>query len=216
MTRITRRQMVQTLLRSAGGLFVVRYLAGCDSSDPNGNDNASGNGNANTPDSALLAITDTDHVQGDRTNPNVIIEYGDFQDSVCGEFFTTNLPKVRTDLVDTGEAAFVFRHFPLVANANARLAAIASECAVDFFEYHDLLFNNQTALTREALIGYAEEVGLDGTAFGNCLDSRAKVPRVDHDLDTGLQLGVVETPTFFVKGHTMVGNRTADEFRARF
>jgi formate-nitrite transporter family protein len=215
MTKMTRRQMVHTLLRSAGGLFVVRYLAGCDSSEQNGNDNASGNGNANTPDSALLAIADTDHVQGDRTNPKVIIEYGDFQDTVCGSFFTTNLPKVRTDLVDTGEAAFVFRHFPLVTNANARLAAIASECAVDFFEYHDLLFNHQTALTRDALIGYAQEVGLDATAFGNCLDSGAKVPRVDHDLDTGTQLGVTQLPTFFVNGHVMTGDRTVDDFRAR-
>ena len=213
MNRITRRQAVRTIVRSAGGLVVVRYLPGCATQ---GDDGALGD-NDNTskePDPALLRLEIIDHVEGDREAPNVIIEYGDFECSVCGEFFRDNRPAVMSELVETGQAAFVFRHFPQSSlNPNARLAAIASECAVDFFEYHDLLFNHQDALAHEDLVGYAEQVNLSTTTFENCLDSGAKVPRIDRDVGSGAQLGATETPTFFVNGQTLTGNRTLEDFQ---
>ncbi len=215
MYEMTRRQVVRTILCSAGGLVVVRYLAGCETENGAGTGgNANGNRNDNAPDPTLLRIDDLDHVKGDREAANVIIEYGDFESSECGAFFRDNEPTVISELVDAGQAAFVFRHFPRVeVNPNARLAAIAAECAVDFFEYHDLLFNHQDALTRGDLIGYAEQVGLSTTTFGNCLESEAKVPRVDRDVDSGTRLGATETPTFFVNGHKLTGNRTLADFQ---
>ncbi|MFH0983651.1 MAG: thioredoxin domain-containing protein [Planctomycetota bacterium] len=214
MKAMTRRQAVRTILRSAGGLWVVRYLTGCKTPD-GGAAGDNGNRNDNAPDPALLRLASDDHVQGDAESANVIIQYGDFESAACGEFFLQNEPAVISELVETGQAAFIFRHFPqALLNPNARLAAIASECAVDFFEYHDLLFNNPSALTRDDLIGYAEQVGLAPTTFENCLSSGAKVPRVDCDVDSGTQLGVTETPTFFVNGQVLVGNRTLEDFQA--
>ena len=216
MRMVTRRQAVRTIVRSAGGLWVVRYLPGCaeqGSGGPSG-DNTNHN-TSNGPDPDLFRIESDDHVEGDREASNVIIEYGDFECPDCGDFFRENEPAVMSELVETGQAAFMFRHFPQSSiHANARLAAVASECVVDFFEYHDLLFNNQEALTRDDLIGYAEQVGLNAATFENCLNGGAKVPRVDRDVDSGTQLGVVETPTFFVNGETLTGNRTVADFQA--
>lgn len=213
---LTRRQAVRAMIRSAGGLAVVRFLPGCAALPADGS-GGNGNGNANTPDLApLLEIEDIDHVEGDREAANVIIEYGDFECPVCGDFFRDNKPAVITELVDSGQALFVFRHFPLVSvHPNARLAAVASECDVDFFEYHDVLFNNQTALARNDLLGYAGQVGLNTDSFESCLAGGAKVPRVDRDVDSGTRLGVAATPTFFVNGELLAGNRTLEDFQAR-
>lgn len=216
MNRMTRRQAVRTMIHSAGGLAVSRYVLGCATEEAPALSSNNG-GPSNGPDlTPLLRIEEIDHVEGNPQAPNVIIEYGDFECPVCGEFFRDNKPTVMTELVDTGEAAFVFRHFPLASiHPNARLAAIAAECAVDFFEYHDLLFNNQAALTLNDLVGYAGQVGLNTDTFESCLGGGAKVPRIDRDVDSGSQLGVDGTPTFFVNGRILPGNRTLEEFQAR-
>lgn len=213
MKTMTRRQAVRRIVRSAGGLMVVRYLPGCTAQD----DIGSGD-NDNTPDGpdpALLRIESIDHIEGDPEVPNIIIEYGDFESTECGNFFRDNEPAIMSELIETGQAVFVFRHFPQpLLHPNARLASIASECAVDFFEYRDLLFNNQTALTRDDLIGYAGQAGLNTTTFENCLGNGAKVPRVDRDVDSGTRLGITETPTFFVNRQMLTGNRALEDFQA--
>ena len=216
MKRMTRREAVAALLTSAAGLSVVRYFAGCASSGGGSGGNGNANDNRVEPDLLfLLEIEDIDHVEGDPNAPDTIIEYADFECPICGDFFRENRPAVIADLVDTGQARFVFRHFPIsTLHPNARLAAIAAECAVDFFEYHDLLFENQDALAREDLIGYAEQVGLNGETFGNCLDAGSKTPRIERDLDSGTQLEITGTPTFFVNDRILTGNHPVEDFEA--
>ena len=212
MRTMTRRQAVRTIVRSVGGLMVVRCLPGCATQDGAGGTN----GNDGGLDPTLLRIDAEDHVIGDPQAPDLIIEYGDFQCPTCGDFFRDNRPSIITHLVETGQAAFVFRHFPQPRlHPDTRLAAVASECAVDFFEYHDLLFSNQDAFASADLVGYAEQVGLSTAAFENCLVSGAKMPRVDRDLDSGTRLGVVETPTFFVNDRFFTGNRSLEDFQVR-
>lgn len=175
-------------------------------------------GNDNTVDPGLrhlLTVRADDHVLGDPAAPNTIIQYADFECEDCGEFFVENRPAVIAELVDTGRATLVFRHFPVSADQpNSRLAAIAAECAADFFEYHDLLLGNQDALARADLVGYAEQVGLNRTTFENCLESGAKVPPIERDLDTGRQLGVEAAPTFFVNEHVLTGNPSLGQIEA--
>jgi len=82
-------------------------------------------------------------------------------------------------------------------------AAVASECAADqgkFWEYHDLLFDNQTDIKKKDLIIYAERLNLDTTAFQNCYDSQVKNKVVRADMDEGRKLNIDSTPTFYVDG----------------
>ena len=111
----------------------------------------------------MLAVVEDDHVKGDPAAPNTIIEYSCFECHFCRRFFEESLPDVLTTLIDTGRARFVYRHFPLPYHENAQPAAEASECAADqgrFFEYHDLLFQNQSEMTRPDLLRYADLLGL--------------------------------------------------------
>jgi len=85
-------------------------------------------------------------------------------------------------------------------------AAVAADCAEEqnlFWPYHDGLFHRQGeagAFSEDGLRELAEEVGLDGDAFGRCLDDPARLAEVEAMRAEGQRLGVDSTPSFFVNG----------------
>jgi protein-disulfide isomerase len=97
---------------------------------------------------------------------------------------------------------FVFRHFPVMElHPHAEQAALAAESASAqgrFWQMHDLLFERQAALERPDLERYAQEIGLDTSAFGLALDERLGLDRVREDLQSGRASGVNATPKFFI------------------
>jgi protein-disulfide isomerase len=91
---------------------------------------------------------------------------------------------------------------------HAQLAAEAAEAAAEqdaFWEMHDLLLEHQDALELDDLIGYAEQLQLDGERFGNDLSERVGAVRVADDVDSADLSGVSGTPTFFVNGQRHYG-----------
>ncbi len=60
---------------------------------------------------------------------------------------------------------------------------------------------------------YAQQVGLDMTKFGACLDGGTKATLVKKDQDDGTALGVNGTPTFFVNGRIIPGAVPYDQFK---
>jgi protein-disulfide isomerase len=165
-----------------------------------------------------LQLRAVEHVMGDADASVVVIEYGDFQCPVCGRFFDETLPTIQAEYVDTGRVAWVFRHFPLTqVHANAEAASRAAECAGrqgQFFAYHDLLFQNQTALGDTDLRNYADMLGLDLDDFDACVASADIAAAVDADVADGTALGVTGTPTFFINGERVAGFRTVEQMRA--
>jgi protein-disulfide isomerase len=65
---------------------------------------------------------------------------------------------------------------------------------------HDLLLERQAAMERQDLERYAEEIGLDLSAFVQALGLRSGLDRVQEDLESGRASGVNATPKFFVNG----------------
>ncbi len=114
--------------------------------------------------------------------------------------------------MDTGKARFVYRHFAFLG-PESFAAAEASECAGEqgrFWEYHDLLFQNQGAensgvFSKENLKNWAPLAGLDAAKFSACLDSGKYAAGVRAEVDQGRQLGVRGTPSIFVDGQLVSG-----------
>jgi len=107
----------------------------------------------------------------------------------------------------------VFKHF-LVHGEAAQKASEASECARDqgkFWEYHDVLFENQGNLDVDNLKQYAANIGLDTEKFDSCLDSGEKADLVQADSAEGRELGVRGTPTFIIGESTVVGAQPFSE-----
>jgi len=115
-----------------------------------------------------------------------------------------------------GQVRLVFKDFPLDFHDRARPAARAARCAGEagrFWEYHDLLFVGQPALSRESLLEYAEQLGMGRETFAGCLDGERFQAEVEKDLNEGRALGVTGTPTFFINGRRLVGAHPVETFR---
>lgn len=147
-------------------------------------------------------MTDDPHVKGNPEASLVLIEFSDFQCPACGYAFAT-LTSQLDQYFD--KLKFEYRHFPLESiHPYAFRAAEASECAADqgkFWEYHDLLFQNQKSLTKKDLALYAARIdGLDVELWQDCLDSGLKASRVRADLSEASGMGLNSTPTFILGG----------------
>jgi len=142
-----------------------------------------------------------DHVVGPAAAPVTLLEYGDFQCPYCGAAH----PIVKEVQRLLGKnLRFVFRHFPLTTiHPHAEHAAEAAEAAgaqKKFWQMHDVLFENQRALTDADVAAYAAALGLDTDQFVGELAVHAHAPRVKEDFMSGVRSGVNGTPTFFVNG----------------
>jgi protein-disulfide isomerase len=159
-------------------------------------------------------VAATGPARGPATAPITIVEFSDFQCPFC-----SRASKTVDEVVQAypEQVRLVFRQFPLDFHEQAPKASEASLCANDqgkFWEYHDVLFANQRALEVPKLKEYAQQVGLDGGKFNECLDSGRKAEVVQADLAAGKKVGVTGTPAFFINGIMLSGAQPIDEFKS--
>jgi protein-disulfide isomerase len=163
-----------------------------------------------------------------------IVEFSDFECPYCAKFVTQTLPQILSTYGD--KVLFAFRNYPLPASMHpyAQKAAEAGECANDqgvFWQYHDLLFQNQTQLSAlvqadptngvnqvaDQLKQYAASLSVDTAKFNQCLDSGADAEKVTSDAsamtDALTAAGVTRfgTPSFFINGKFTSGAYPFDE-----
>ncbi|MEX1366769.1 MAG: thioredoxin domain-containing protein, partial [Nannocystaceae bacterium] len=154
--------------------------------------------------------------EGSEDAPITVVEVADFECPFCRElwdsirWYSDNNPsKVRV----------VFVHYPVDDSCNPRVkgvhpqacrAARAAQCAHRydaFFEYGDLLFDNQPAFGSDDLVDYATQLGLPEDEFRACLDDETTAQQVAASIARASRLGVQTTPTFFVNGYKFGGSR---------
>lgn len=146
-------------------------------------------------------VTARDHSRGPANAPVTLVEYGDFECPYCGAAAGV----VRELQARFGsDLRFVFRPNPRShVFPHAEKAAEAAEAAAaqdKFWEMHDLLFANQSALEDADLVDYARRLGLELPRFQEELRSGAYRERV-HQLEVGgWPSHVISTPTFFING----------------
>ena len=147
---------------------------------------------------------DRDHIRGPAEASVTMVEYGDFQCPYCG----LAEPVVR-DLLEDADLRYVWRHLPLTdVHPQAQLAAEAGEAAAAqgaFWPMHDLLLQRQDRLRVTDLLGYADELELDRSRFGDDLHRHVHAARIASDVESADLSGVSGTPTFFVNGRRHYG-----------
>ncbi len=155
---------------------------------------------------------DDDPVLGPEDAPITIVEFSDFRCPYCARFHAQTLYPL-FDLYE-GQIRLVYRDFPVVGGEQA---AMAAECADDqgvFWDYHDLLFENQQALSSvDALVELASGLDIDMTAFQSCVEARTYASEVSSDYADGLSYGVRGTPAFFINGRPIVGAQPLPAFQ---
>ena len=118
-----------------------------------------------------------------------------------------------------GKIKVVWRDKPLPMHQHAALAAEAAREAYaqkgneGFAKMHKLLFDNQRALERSDLDGYAKSLGLDMTRFARALDTRVHKAAVDADDKATTDAGVNGTPAFFIGPYFLSGAQPLAKFK---
>src|SRR5260370_40315126 len=106
-------------------------------------------------------------------DPGEVILFSDFQCPFCRQF-AQPIRELQTQGVPGIRTTVAFKHFPLSFHPDSQLAHQAVLAAGEqgkFWEMHDLLFANQSALKREHLLDYAKKLGLELERFRKDLDS---------------------------------------------
>jgi protein-disulfide isomerase len=158
-------------------------------------------------------IADPMMTKGPAAAPVTIFEWSDYECPFCQRAQDV-LQRLQGEFPDT--VRFVFKDFPLRSHPNALPAALAARCAGAqgrYWEYHDLLFVGQPDLARDHLLGYARRLGLDASAFTECLDSGRYRDAVLAEQREGREAGVRATPTFFINQRKIEGALPLEEFR---
>src|SRR4030065_892175 len=157
----------------------------------------------------ITASIDDDPVKGKADAPVTIIEFSDYQCPFCGRFVKNIFPDIAKKYIDTGKVKYIFRDFPLDFHKQAPKASEAANCAGDkgkYWEMHDKLFDNQSALTLDNLRQYAKDIGLDADSFNTCIDSGKHAAEIAKDFEDGKKAMVSGTPSFII-GKTQSGKK---------
>jgi protein-disulfide isomerase len=132
------------------------------------------------------------------------------------------LPKLIEAYVNSGQVRYQFKDSPLPSHANAQKAAEAARCAGAqgaYWPMHTRIFEEQEAWSGQPgaqaldhFVRYAEDLGLDSTAFRQCIVSGQFSPQVRADLEEGQQIGVRGTPSFLINGQFLAGAHPFEMF----
>lgn len=155
---------------------------------------------------------DDDPQQGSAAAPVTVVMFSDFQCSACSATHPV-LKKVLAEYKN--RVRFVVRDYPLAMHKDgfrAALAANAANAQGKFFEYIEILYQNQDALDDVSLKKYAADLGLNLKQFELDFSSEKIAAEIRKDIADGKSYGVSATPTIYVNG-VKVRKNTEEGFK---
>jgi protein-disulfide isomerase/uncharacterized membrane protein/peroxiredoxin len=149
-----------------------------------------------------------------------VVKYADFQCAYCRQL-AESMKRVEEKYHD--RVRFVMKHFPMNVQCNQAMrgfdkhpvaceAAYASHCAGlqgKFWPMHDLLYENQPSLAVDSFDKFAEQLGLDMSAFHACLSDPGTRARIQDDVESGLFAGIYGTPRTYINNRLVPGSAHA-------
>lgn len=142
-------------------------------------------------------------VYGNDRAPVTVVVFADFECPHCRQ----EAPVLRQAIDQfRGKAKLVYKHFPLSGHVRAKAASIATVAAMEqgkFWEMHDIVFENQTALEDADIRKYAQKIGLDMAKFDASYKAKKGQELVEEDRVEGEKLDIQGTPAVYVNGRYM-------------
>jgi protein-disulfide isomerase len=166
--------------------------------------------------SAGPELTTDDMVLGKADAPGIMFEYASFTCPACASLHRESLPKLKSELIDTGKVRLVFR--PFVRDRNDLDAARLAYCGGKerFFGFVDVIFASQDKWARaqdpRAELGKIGRLGgLSAEQIEKCLRDEDLGNRIlKLRLDATQLYSVESTPTMFIAGQKLVGVQSFD------
>ncbi len=150
-------------------------------------------------------VTAEDHIRGSIDAPVKVVEYSDYECPFCKRFHET-MNQVMDEYDNSGEVAWVYRHFPLdqLHPVKAQREAATAECVNElggndaFWQFSDEFFavtpsNNQTDLDT-VLPKIISGLGLSQSAVNECVASGKYDQHIQDDIANAVASGGQGTP----------------------
>lgn len=168
-------------------------------------------------DGALPGTRSNTHVL-DEVGPEAptLVEFLDFECEACGAFYPV-IEELREQY--DGQINYAIRYLPLPGHFNSTSAAVAVEAAAQQGQiepmYHRMFetqaeWGEQRVSEADRFRAYADQLGLDMTAYDDAVADPATTARVEEDLNDARALGVSSTPTFFLDGEMLELTQLSD------
>ena len=144
----------------------------------------------------------------------LVIVFSDFQCPVCRRSADAT-EQIAEEF--PGEVRVEFWQHALASHAGAENAAVASLAAQRqgmFWEYHDEVFRNQSAIDPTSLARYAEQLGLNMEQFNKDYADPELRARVKAEGAFAEQFGATSTPAFMINGKVHIGWGSWSGFRS--
>ena len=172
-------------------------------------------------DLSALKITENDFVIGDEDAPVTIIEYASMSCSHCANFHKKTLPDLKKEYIDTGKVRMIFRDFPF--NYPALLGSMMMRCIPNEvrYDYMNVLYqlqskwvNRDPTVTKKELYKIMQSGGMTKDEFDSCYSNLD----IENEILEAVMLAqndfnIRSTPSFFVNGNLVEGNKNTKEFR---
>lgn len=176
---------------------------------------------SSVPDTAIATIVPTTRLtdgvpsdtfgSGNPSSPVVVEIFSDFQCPGCKYFADNFEPTLISQYINTGEIYYIYRAMSFLDRetvGDSKRATMAAYCANEqgrFWDFHDMLFANQTAenvgdYTMARLESFAELLGLDTAAFNECLESERYLDQVTAGNNLATENNVSSTPSIVING----------------
>jgi protein-disulfide isomerase len=153
---------------------------------------------------------------GNSNAPVTIVEFSDYQCPFCARVVPT-LDRIKKEY-GPEKVRIVFRDMPLPSHPRAPAASLAAHCANEqgkFWEYHNILFENQSKLDDGDLKTYAQKAGTDVNKFAECFSSKKYQSTIDKSIQEANSLGIQSTPSFVINGTLLPGAQPFEKFKER-
>jgi protein-disulfide isomerase len=147
-----------------------------------------------------------------------IIEYASATCPHCKRFHEGTFKELTEKFIDTGKVRFIFRELPFDDLALA--AFMLARCAPKdkYFPMVSIIFQQQEKWTdrnanpRDELFRIAQLAAFTKDSFNACLKNEEIAKGILSVRQTGQDLGVNSTPSFFINGEKLTGNQDFASF----
>ncbi len=159
-----------------------------------------------------------DFIEGSPDAPVTIIEYASMTCPHCADFHVRTYPRLKADYIDAGKVRLIYREFPFDPVATA--ASMLARCAGDerFKGFVEVLFRNQAKWAfaenpMAEIAAIARQGGFSKEQFEACMRNQDILDGLREAQRRAVEeFEVRSTPTFFINGQKVEGNRAYDEF----
>jgi protein-disulfide isomerase len=168
----------------------------------------------------LMAPAVADKVLGDANAPVTVIEYASPTCPHCATFHNTVYESFKTAYVDPGHVKFILR--PFVRNVLDAAVFMLAEAAGET-NYHNVVatyFRTQqewgtSDKPRDAILEIAKQLGFTQETFDAALTNQELFTGMEAMREQALdELGLEGTPTFYVNGKILTGDKSLEQLAA--